>query len=203
MEVTVGLDVGGTKILAVALDRAGVVMASRQTPTPLTDAGALLIGLAEAAEGVLAQVPDAELRGLGLGMPGFLSADGVPQQAPNLQASVGLDVKDPLGQRFGVPISVDNDANCAAWASFVLDAPGTSSVVAVTFGTGMGGGIVIDGRLVKGANGFAGEPGHMIVEVGGVLCVCGQQGCWERYASGTGLGRLAREAVAGGRAPSL
>jgi glucokinase len=203
MEVTVGLDVGGTKILAVALDPAGVVMASRQTPTPLSDAPSLLLGLAEAAEGVLGQVPDAELRGVGLGMPGFLSADGVPQQAPNLPASVGLDVKDPLGRRFGVPISVDNDANCAAWASFVLDAPGTSSVVAVTFGTGIGGGIVIDGRLVRGANGFAGEPGHMIVEVGGVPCVCGQLGCWERYASGTGLGRLAREAVVAGRAPTV
>jgi glucokinase len=203
MEVTVGLDVGGTKILAVALDRAGNVLASDKSPTPTVDPGALLAALGDAIDGVVAQVPDAQLAAVGIGLPGFLSPDGVPQQAPNLPASVGLDVRGPLTERAGAAVVVDNDANCAAWASFAVDTDGATSVVAITFGTGIGGGIVVDGQLLHGANGFAGEPGHMIVDVNGPLCVCGQHGCWEMYASGNGLGRLARAAVTEGRGASL
>jgi glucokinase len=203
MMVTVGLDVGGTKILAVALDESGLVVASGRSPTPTTDPVSLLAALGDAVDAVGVGAPTATLTAVGVGLPGFLSADGVPQQAPNLPSSVGLDIRGPLMARTGVPVVVDNDANCAAWASFVVDAARASSVVAVTFGTGIGGGIVLDGRLLRGANGFAGEPGHMIVNVDGPPCVCGQHGCWEVYASGTGLGRLARAAVADGRAPTV
>jgi glucokinase len=140
---------------------------------------------------------------IGMGLPGFLGLDGVARQAPNLPAAIGLDVRGPLEDRFGVPVYADNDANCAAWAAHVVDAPDTDFLVAVTFGTGIGGGFVIDGDLVRGEHGFAGEPGHMIVDVDGTACVCGQHGCWEVYASGNGLGRLARQAVEAGRAPSL
>ena len=203
MEVTVGLDVGGTKILAVAVDPDGDVLASGRSPTPTTDPVALLAALGDAIDEVVTRVPDAHLAAVGVGLPGFLTPDGVPQQAPNLPASIGLDVRGPLSERSGAPVVVDNDANCAAWASFAIDTARAASVVAITFGTGIGGGIVLDGRLLRGANGFAGEPGHMIVEADGPLCVCGQRGCWEMYASGSGLGRLARAATEAGRAPSL
>ena len=80
---------------------------------------------------------------------------------------------------------------------------GCESLVAVTLGTGIGGGIMLDGKLLRGANGFAGEPGHMVIDPDGPLCPCGQRGCWETFASGTGLARLAREAAAAGRAPRV
>jgi glucokinase len=203
MEVTVGLDVGGTKILAVAADPSGKVLASGKSATPTTDPAALLAALGDAIDGVVAQVPDARLAAVGIGLPGFLSPDGIPQQAPNLPASVGLDVRGPLAERSCAAIVVDNDANCAAWASFAIDTARAASVVAITFGTGIGGGIVLDGRILRGANGFAGEPGHMIVDVNGPLCVCGQHGCWEMYASGNGLGRLARAAATAGNASGV
>ncbi len=200
--VTVGLDVGGTKILAVALDEAGDVRATSRVPTPTEDPDALVAALSHAVDSVGEQV-GADVAAVGVGMPGFISQAGVPQQAPNLPSSIGLDVPAALRARHDVPIVVDNDANCAAWAAAVRDAADADSLVAITFGTGIGGGIVIDRRIVRGANGFAGEPGHMIVQVGGWECPCGQRGCWEMYASGSGLGRLARAAVDDGRSSSL
>jgi glucokinase len=214
--LTIGLDVGGTKILALALssgpgggerDVLGVV----QRPTPDDDPAQLQAALADAVAAVLDEADRAAGRtagpvapeAIGMGLPGFLGLDGVARQAPNLPAAIGLDVRGPLEDRIGVPVYADNDANCAAWAAHVVDAPDTDFLVAVTFGTGIGGGFVIDGDLVRGEHGFAGEPGHMIVDVDGTACVCGQHGCWEVYASGNGLGRLARQAVEAGRAPSL
>ena len=124
-------------------------------------------------------------------------------QAPNVPSLIGVDLPGRLRERYGVAVTVDNDANCAALAAARLDAPGVDNLIAVTLGTGIGGGLIVDGMLVRGAHGFAGEPGHMIVDVDGPECPCGQRGCWEVYASGNGLARLARQAVAEGRAPGL
>ena len=210
MRVTVGLDVGGTKILAVAasVEHPLEIRGTVQHPTPDDDPVALLAALEESVAQVLAEAGngtdgDAEPVAILLGMPGFLGLDGIARQAPNLPAAIGLDVRGPLAERFGVPVFADNDANCAAWAAHRVDAPDAPFLVAVTFGTGIGGGLVLGGQLVRGAHGFAGEPGHMIVDVDGWECVCGQHGCWEMYASGNGLGRLARRAVEEGRAPSV
>jgi glucokinase len=96
-------------------------------------------------------------------------------------------------------VRADNDATCAAWAEHQLGAAaGTDTALLVTLGTGIGGGLVVDGLLVRGANGFAGEVGHMVVDDGGIPCPCGRQGCWERYASGSALDREARDLVASG-----
>ena len=100
-----------------------------------------------------------------------------------------------------MPVRVDNDATCAAWGERQAGAAqGYDDVILATLGTGIGGGIVVGGALLRGANGFAGEIGHMVVDPQGPPCPCGQRGCWERYASGGGLGRLAQQAVAEGRA---
>ena len=200
MSATIGIDIGGTKILAVAIDGAGRVLNETQVATP-GEPGALLAALGRVIDAIIEQVGPPHA--IGLGLPGFLSLDGIARQAPNLPASVGLDVPGDLQARYGVRVVVDNDANCAAWAARHHDAPEAGFLVAVTFGTGIGGGIVLDGHLVRGANGFAGEPGHMVVDAGGEACVCGQRGCWERYASGSGLGRLGRRAVRAGAAPAL
>lgn len=200
----VGLDVGGTKLLARALDpaRPGVALVERRVATP-SGAAALL----DALEAVVASIDD-ELgtpsTAVGVGVPGLVSTDGVLRVAPNLPGVVDLPVGAELSRRLGRPVVVDNDANCAGWAEARLGAGhGEPDVVLVTLGTGIGGAVVTAGHLWRGARGFAGEPGHMVVDPSGPRCPCGRSGCWERYASGTGLEYLARQAVGEGRADGL
>lgn len=202
----VGADIGGTKVLA-ALVSVGApadpprVVATRRTATAadpdrlVADTAALVAELAAGA-GV-------RVEAVGLGIPGFVDRGGVARQAPNLPSVIDVDLPAALRAATGRPVRADNDANCAAWAAHRVDAPEASTVVAVTLGTGIGGGLVVDGRLLRGAHGFAGEPGHMVVDPDGPDCVCGQRGCWEVWASGSGLGRLARRAVETGAAPGL
>lgn len=199
-ETVVGVDVGGTKILA-ALVAGDEVLTQQVRPTPersddLIDAIADLVGVVSGGGHVAP-------RAVGMGVPGFVDLGGVPRQAPNLPAIVDLDVGGILQDRLGLSVVVDNDANCAARAAAAHDAPGVGHAILVTFGTGIGAGFVVDGRLVRGAHGFAGEPGHMVVDTGGPRCVCGQYGCWEMFASGNAIGRMARELVSAGRAAGL
>jgi len=202
--VVVGVDVGGTKILslAVAIDPdngAYTVLDEHVASTPDTAEGLI----AAIINGVGQVAGERRPVAVGVGVPGFIDRSGVARQAPNLKAAVGVDVAAALRERLGVAVRVDNDANCAAWASYRLDAPEMDTVVAITLGTGIGGGIVVDGKLVRGANGFAGEPGHMVVDPAGPLCVCGQRGCWEMWASGKGFGRIAQLAAIAGELPLI
>jgi len=196
----VGLDLGGTKCLGVVLE-GGAVVAERVVPTPREGGDAVLDVLAGLATG-LAQAVDRPLDRVGVGAPGLVDQEGVLRFAPNLRAATGLRVRDGLAARLGgAPVEVDNDATCAAWAEQRMGAArGLDDVILVTLGTGIGGGIVSGGRLHRGANRFAGEIGHMVVDPGGPPCPCGRRGCWERFASGHGLGILARDACVAGRA---
>jgi glucokinase len=129
-------------------------------------------------------------------VPGLVTREGVLRAAPNLDGVADFDVAGLLGARLGRPVRVENDATCAALAEWMHGVGrGTTDLVLVTLGTGIGGGLVVGGRLQRGAHGFAGEFGHMVVDPNGPLCPCGRRGCWERYASGSGLARLARDAV--------
>ncbi len=193
---TVGVDLGGTKCLAVALEGATVVE-ERRVPTPVGPA-ALLDALALLAADMEDGGPVA---GVGIGAPGLVDRAGVLRFAPNLPGVVDLAIGAELEARLGVPVRVENDATCAAWGERQAGAArGYDDVVLVTLGTGIGGGIIAGGRLVRGANGFAGEIGHMVVDPDGPPCPCGQRGCWERFASGGGLGRLGQAVAAAGRA---
>jgi glucokinase len=195
---TIGIDVGGTKILAVLRDDAGEVLGERRTPTPPTGEG-LLTALVEVVAGL-----GCGAAAVGVGLPGLVDREGTLRFAPNLPGVVELPVGRRLAEATALPVRVDNDATCALWAEHQLGAgQGSSDVVLVTLGTGIGGGLVLDGRLLRGAHGFAGEIGHMVVDFDGVACPCGRRGCWERYASGSALGRLGREAAEAGRAPGL
>ncbi|HYX44765.1 MAG TPA: ROK family protein [Acidimicrobiales bacterium] len=193
----VGVDLGGTKCLGVALDGGQIVaetrVATREGAEALLDE---IVDLVEELEGY------GPIEAVGVGAPGLVDRDGVLRFAPNLSlGGAALDVRSPLEARLGVPVTVDNDATCAAWGEREVGAAqGLDDVILVTLGTGIGGGIVTDGTVERGANGFAGEIGHMVVDPDGPECPCGQRGCWERFASGSGLGRLAREAVLAGRA---
>lgn len=201
--VVLGLDVGGTKVLgrAFSLDAPDEVLAEHTEPTP-GGTDAVLDAIAGVAKTLMA-APDVVaaggVRAAGVGMPGLVSHEGVLRYGANLPGVIDLDLRAQLEERIGVPVVVDNDANCAAWCEAVLGAAqGCDSVFLVTLGTGIGGGIILDGRLFRGAHGFAGEPGHMVVDPDGPECPCGRRGCWERYGSGSGLGRFGREAAAAG-----
>ena len=176
-------------------------------PTPERGAD-IVAAVVDAARLVLDEVEAGDLgpvAGVGVGLPGLVDLDGtLTGGAQPPRRGRATSIRGPLVDALGLPVVVDNDANCAAWAEVVAGAgEGAEHVVLVTLGTGIGGGIVIDGRLQHGAHGFAGEPGHMVVDPGGPLCPCGRHGCWERYASGNGLGWLAREAAVRGEAPRL
>jgi glucokinase len=197
----VGIDVGGTKCLGVAV-AGGAVVAEQVVPTPASS-GPLLDTVAELA-GALGKDVGEDVTGVGLGVPGLVDRAGVLRFAPNLAGATGVAVRAEMEGRLGVPVEVDNDATCAAWGERELGAArGLDEVVLVTLGTGIGGGVVSGGRVLRGANGFGGEIGHMVVDPHGPDCPCGRRGCWERYASGSGLGWLGREAAVAGRAPGL
>jgi glucokinase len=193
---TLGLDVGGTKVLGVVLDDAGGVVAEHRQPT-VRDAQGLLAGMVAVATTLLDAA--GPVSAVGVGMPGLVDRNGTLRFAPNLPGILELPVGPRLAEALGLPVRADNDATCAAWAEHQLGAAaGTDTALLVTLGTGIGGGLVVDGLLVRGANGFAGEVGHMVVDDDGIPCPCGRSGCWERYASGSALDRQARELVAAG-----
>lgn len=201
MAAIVGVDVGGTKCLAVAMVD-GAMVAGDPVPTP-HDAAQLVPTVATLVEALVAAAGP-PLGGLGIGVPGLVDRQGVLRFAPNLRSAAGVRVKSALRDRLGVPVTVDNDATCATWGEFRLGAAkGLSEVVMVTLGTGIGGGVVTGGRIHRGANGFAGEIGHMVVDPHGPPCLCGRKGCWERFASGSGLGLLARSAALAGKADAI
>lgn len=206
---SVGVDVGGTKVLAVLADAEGAVLAEARRSTPgATDAPGVVV--ADSVAEVLADLEAAAGRDLGdltvgVGVPGMLSFDGVVAFSPNLPSTSGADLPKVLAARLaGRHCVVTNDADAAAVAEHRLGAAReVDDFVLVTLGTGIGGGIVSGGRLLRGSAGFAGEIGHVVVDPSGPRCPCGKRGCWERYASGAGVARLAREAAVAGRLGAL
>jgi glucokinase len=141
-----------------------------------------------------------DIASLGVGIAGLVDRHGVLRVSPNLPGLRGVDVVGEMRRRVGLPVRVRNDADCAAWGERAAGAArGADEVVCVTLGTGIGAGLITDGELVRGAHGFAGEAGHMVVDPTGPPCPCGRWGCWERFASGSGLARIGRDAAAAGR----
>ena len=199
--ITIGLDLGGTKCLGVVVDGGGTIVDELRVPTP-RGSEAIVAVLEDVASQLMARRPP--VSGVGVGVPGLVDAGGELRFAPNLPGVVDLPLATPLTERLGVPVVVENDASCAGWGEREAGAGrGRDHVLLVTLGTGIGGGIILGGRLFRGHHGFAGEIGHMVVDPHGPPCVCGQRGCWERFASGSGLGRLAREASVAGRADRI
>ncbi len=145
-----------------------------------------------------------QIESIGIGCAGLIDTEGVVITSPNLLALENFPLKEAIEEKVEVSVIVENDANCAAWAEAQLGAAqGRSEALVVSLGTGIGAGIILDGNLQKGGFGFAGEVGHMVVEKGGLQCPCGKQGCWEQYASGSALGRLAQKMHEDGHIPSL
>jgi glucokinase len=188
----IGLDVGGTKIEAARVGDDGSILAVERVPSPATDQGRLLEAAVEAARAVLTN----DVAAVGIGAAGLVeSATGILTYAPNL-AWRNVRLAEHIGGALGVPALADNDATVAAWGEYRMGAGrGSRHMLLVTVGTGLGGGIVTDGRIYRGAHGFAAEVGHIIVEPGGPLCGCGNRGCLEQVASGQAIERAGREAA--------
>jgi glucokinase len=199
-QLSLGVDVGGTKMLSVVLNQRGSVETSVQQASPTTR-GELAVQVEAVANRICAGAPAA----LGVGVPAWVDGGGHIRFSPHLPGVVGEDLLVDLQRAFPrTPLWLGNDASAACFAEQQIGAArGCSEVLMVTVGTGIGGGVVSRGRLLEGANGFAGEFGHMVVDPNGPRCPCGKRGCWERYASGAGLGALAREAALAGEAPTL
>lgn len=193
MVYSVGVDVGGTKIRAAMVSDRGEMIRRVDVPTgsPFQAASAR-----EVIERLLSESHD-EPGAIGVAVAGFIDNAGRIAFAPNLEVS-DTDVAGPLGERFGLPVVVLNDANAAAWGEYECGAgEGTTHLIMLTVGTGVGGGAVIDGHLYSGSRGFAAEFGHVPVTApDGPQCACGSRGCLEAMASGTALGRMAREQIA-------
>jgi glucokinase len=206
--VVAGLDVGGTKILgrAVLSDAPDQPLVEVRVDTPQgTEA---VLDALESVVNQLAQSGDVSsnggLRAVGVGVPGLVDERGVLRFAPNLPGVTEVPIGPDLSARLSLPVTVDNDANCATWCEFSIGAAAhVDDAILITLGTGIGAGIVTAGRLHRGGHGFAGEPGHMVIDPVGPPCPCGRRGCWERFASGSGLGRLGRDAAEAGRSPRV
>lgn len=201
----VGVDVGGTKILALAVSGGGEILARHKTPTEV-GAAPMAEQIAAAIDGVLARagLSVEQLAGIGVAMPGTVdSQTGYLGTVPNLEIDDPRLI-DALRARYPVPVEMGNDVNLGTLAECWLGAGrGARTVVGMFVGTGIGGGVVINGRLHTGPEDLAGEIGHMVLAVDGPTCGCGARGCFEALASRTAMERDIRAAVAAGRHTQL
>jgi glucokinase len=191
MSLTIGVDVGGTKVAAGVVDDDSHIVEKVKRYTPAGSPGDTIEVVADAVSELLARY---EVTAVGIGAAGFVDQTrSTVLFAPNL-AWRDEPVKKQVEHRIGRPVVVENDANAAAWAEVKLGAArGQLHVMLITVGTGIGAGIVLDGKLYRGRWGSAGEPGHYRVVPEGRLCGCGNRGCWEQYASGSALVAEARD----------
>ena len=191
MSLTIGVDVGGTKVAAGVVDESGSIVEKLKRDTPAANPDRTIDVIAAVVNELQAKY---DVTAVGVGAAGFVDQTrSTVLFAPNL-AWRDEPVKKLVEERIGRPVVVENDADAAAWAESKLGAArGQQHVVLITVGTGIGAGLVLDGRLYRGRFGAAGEPGHYRVVPDGRLCGCGNRGCWEQYASGSALVAEARD----------
>jgi glucokinase len=189
--LTIGVDIGGTKIAAGVVDDAGQILAHAYRSTDPHDPEQIEIAVADAVAELRAQYP--QVSAVGAAAAGFVGPDRTTMLfAPNI-AWRNHPLGTRLTERTGLPVVIENDANAAAWAEYRFgNGRGARDMVMLTLGTGLGGAVIADGHLIRGSFGAAAELGHLTVVPDGHFCGCGQEGCWEAYASGTALARLAR-----------
>ncbi|QBR94208.1 ROK family glucokinase [Nocardioides euryhalodurans] len=198
MTLSCGIDVGGTKIAGGVVDEDGTVLEKLRVESPATDVDAM----EDAIAGLVRELASRhDVSAVGVGAAGYVDRDRAKVLiAPNL-AWRDIDLKGELEEQIHLPVVVENDANAAAWGEFRYGAGAdVDDLLLVTVGTGVGGGLVLDGQVHRGAFGVAAEIGHLRVVPDGLPCGCGRRGCFEQYASGTALDRRARAAAASGDA---
>lgn len=198
MSLAIGVDIGGTKI-AGALVREGVVLERARVETPAEDVDAIAEAVVDVLDQLQGAAGDQEVVGAGIACAGFVDREGETILfSPNL-AWRDEPLRARLAERTDLPVRLENDANAAAWGEFRHGAGREHrTMTLITVGTGIGGGVVDDGHLLRGSSGIAAEIGHLRVVRDGLRCGCGNRGCWEQYASGSALVREARELVRSG-----
>ena len=206
MRYVVGIDIGGTNIVAgtVAEDGSEVLGLVSEPTLPEQGAEGVLSRIMKLARASMAAARGKEIAGLGIGSPGPLdTTTGVVLLTPNL-GWVNFPLRDRVAGVLGMPATLDNDANCAIFGEWWRGAArGASHVVGLTIGTGIGGGIVLAGRVYRGKSDIAGEIGHMTIDLNGRRCKCGNYGCLEAYASGPAIAARAIEGIEAGADSSL
>jgi glucokinase len=197
---TIGVDLGGTNLRVALITSTGQVAEEAREPT----AGDFDHLVELIARRTIALAGSSGAAAVGIGAAGLVDHDGTVHYAPNLPMLRRAPLRRVLADAMGLPVVVDNDANVAAWGEACHGAArGRRHALVITLGTGVGGGIIIDGRVYRGAHGFAAEVGHWQFDPAGDRCACGEPGHWEAAASGPALGRLARARVTAGLAPNL
>lgn len=192
----IGIDIGGTKIAGALVDENGSIVREMRVPTPANDVTALTSAVAEIINELAS---GCEVVGAGIAAAGFIDADQSHiVYAPNLSWR-NEPFKANLEKLISLPVLLENDANAAGWAEYRYGAGvGTKHMVMLTIGTGVGGAVIADSRMLRGGFGIAGELGHIRLVPNGKLCGCGQHGCLESYGSGSALLKSAKELVASG-----
>jgi glucokinase len=193
----IGIDLGGTNIAAGLVDEKNEIITKDSIKTPRE-----VEGMIEAMEGLAhslcreAKIPFSNVKSAGIGFPGSIDGSrGMVVYANNLDME-NVPMADMLSKKLGLPVRIGNDANAAALGEYSVIKDGDiESMLLVTLGTGVGGGFILGGRIYDGFNGMAGELGHMVIVRGGEPCTCGRNGCWEAYASATGLIRMTKEVM--------
>jgi glucokinase len=195
MTLAIGIDLGGTELRAAVVADDGQILAHARTATAAMDGPAAVIG--QMAELVAQITQGHSIAGVGIGSPGPLdAANGIVVHAPTLRGWHHVPLAQLAAARFGLPVRIDNDANVAALAEWRFGVGrGLRHIVYVTVSTGIGGGVILDGKLLHGRCSLASEIGHMTITEAPIPCACGGLGCWEALASGSALGRRATEAA--------
>ncbi len=180
----IGVDLGGTNLRAAGVDDSGKILVSRSAPVGDKSSSAVVAAIAGSVSEIANDIGSKPVA-VGCGVPGIVDAEnGVVHASPNFPAWSEEKLRDAVCSKVGVPVAMENDANCFALAEAMLGAGrGHRNVVMLTLGTGIGGGLVFDGKVFHGDSGFAGEVGHIVVEPDGEPCGCGGRGCLERYAA--------------------
>lgn len=195
----IGIDIGGTTTTLGIVDRNGILKAGTTLPTQAHQPASVLVSLVVDAIGKLhTTLPaPAVIAGIGIGAPNANYHRGTIENPPNLNWGASVNLVELFRQRYDLPVAVTNDANAAAIGELLFGgARGMKHAIVVTLGTGLGSGFIVNGELLYGADGFAGELGHTIVDPQGRECACGKRGCLETYVSATGLCRTVTELLA-------
>ena len=204
-QITIGIDIGGTNTAIGFVDREGNCLVETSTPTKeFAEIGPYLLNLSAILKQEIAKHTDWQLMGIGVGAPNANYHHGTIEEAPNLSWKGTVKFCELLGEYFkGTQVTITNDANAAAMGEMIYGAAkGLKDFVVITLGTGLGSGLVVNGDLVYGHDGFAGEVGHTTVFPGGRQCGCGKKGCLETYASATGMVRTMAEIMCNSNKPS-
>lgn len=194
----IGIDLGGTNIAAGLVSEDGKILQKASTPTlsgrPIIE---VVEDMAELCRSLTEKhgVELSDVKGIGIGSPGSIDYEnGVVVYSNNLKMD-HFPIADELKKLTGLDVKVDNDANCAAMGEYMVNGEGVKNYILITLGTGVGSGIIVDGKMLHGFNSAGGEAGHSMLVLGGEECTCGRRGCWEAYASVTGLIKQTKRAI--------